>query len=1144
MLDGEELGRGAMGTVLRGHHRGSRLPVAIKVLTGDRAREARFRASFEAEVRALAGLGHPAVLAVLDHGVIDARQAGVSEGVLAAGSPYLVMELASGGALREHSRVLPPSWEPIRATLRAVLQGLAHAHSRGIVHRDLKPANILLSGPADPRQGPKLADFGLAHIADETEASTNTMAAAGTPSYMAPEQFKGHFRDFGPWTDLYALGCLAFELVCGLRPFDGDNSWQVGWAHLSGRRAAYAPRCACPVGLEPWLDALIELRPQDRFQRAADALWALDGLQAVNPRSDGVRPAAPNASPTAGSWAEPAEAETVPTLQIDQGPAPEWLGLPEESDDSPRFHEAPAHPSFEDLPPPSLPSRALRGVGLGLLGLRRLPFVGREPLRRRLWSTLRDVRRTGQPQALLLTGGPGVGKSRLADWLGERAHEAGAATVLSARHGRHGGPSIGLPRMLARHLQVVGLADEAMAERVGGSLRQLGLDDPVLARSLQAFLAPDMTSTVSGPAPAGATPEEVFAALRQLLRAEAARRPVVLLLDDIGWGLETLEFARYLLDSDPGRVGPVLVVATARTGQETSGPVARRALSGWQGGGVEAIEVPPMSEEEGAELTDSILGLAPNLARQVQRRSGGSPLFALELVSAWVAQGLVELSDEGLEASTHDLPVPDGVHGLWQARVAAAVSGVDAQHALQCAAVLGREVERREWEGVCRRQGLEPGRPLLVGALGAHLLVERERRWHFAHPLLRESLERAAQEAGRLASIHRSCAALLESEPGRGRGVARRRAMHLLLAGEPAQALDPLQAAAREALGQADFAAAEETVELWATALDALQEAPEGRAQVRFDVLRSWLLVSRDRAEEAASLALAAAERARVGGWLPERAESLRHAGSAALKLGSVPLWEERVRAALAVAEEAGVGIEVGRNLRSLGLAAMSSGALGSAREHFDRARFVFERLGDERGRGDCLLALAQLGRAQGNPGAVRDARSALEVFEHLGCRYASASARNTLGELLRAAGRVDEAETMYRRAAAELDSLGSSDVLAPRLNLASLRAARGDVEGATATFEGIVREAKRRGRPAMEAFGHALLLPLIAAEAAPDALGAHLDRLGELLGTLGLRDPELAGALAATSTILRGRGLSELADRSEGLAGDQQPQR
>lgn len=210
MLDDQQLGRGAMGTVVRGHHRGSQLPVAIKVLTGDRARESRFRASFEAEVRALAGLGHPAILAVLDLGVIDTAQASGTEGVLIAGSPYLVMELASGGSLRDQTRGAELNWEQIRFTLRAVLQGLAHAHSRGIVHRDLKPGNILLSGPLDPRQGPKIADFGLAHIADETEASSNTMAAAGTPAYMAPEQFKGHFRDFGPWTDLYALGCLAF----------------------------------------------------------------------------------------------------------------------------------------------------------------------------------------------------------------------------------------------------------------------------------------------------------------------------------------------------------------------------------------------------------------------------------------------------------------------------------------------------------------------------------------------------------------------------------------------------------------------------------------------------------------------------------------------------------------------------------------------------------------------------------------------------------------------------------------------------------------------------------------------------------------------------------------------------------------------
>ena len=242
-LAGDELGRGAMGTVLAARHARSGLPVAIKVLTDGKAREPSFVAAFGAEVRAMAGLAHPAVLAVLDYGQLGPQHEADTGGELLAGSPYLVMELASAGTLkdqlRERTGGLP--WAEVLPLLRSMLGGLAHAHARGVVHRDLKPANVLLAGPADPRPGLKISDFGLVHAVEDAERTGNTIHAAGTPPFMAPEQFEGHFRDFGPWTDLYALGVIAFELLCGRRPFVGAGMFQIGWAHLSGARARFEP---------------------------------------------------------------------------------------------------------------------------------------------------------------------------------------------------------------------------------------------------------------------------------------------------------------------------------------------------------------------------------------------------------------------------------------------------------------------------------------------------------------------------------------------------------------------------------------------------------------------------------------------------------------------------------------------------------------------------------------------------------------------------------------------------------------------------------------------------------------------------------------------------------------------------------------
>ncbi|MCP4920077.1 MAG: protein kinase [Proteobacteria bacterium] len=152
------------------------VPVAVKVMTTEKARGARFRAMFDNEVRAMASLEHPCIAHVHDYGQIDWQASKDSEGRLVEGSSWLAMELAGAGTLAHLVR--PQPWSRIRAILRALLDALAHAHARGVVHRDLKPANILICGPKDLRPGLKLADFGLAH---PVEAATGSRRISAPP---------------------------------------------------------------------------------------------------------------------------------------------------------------------------------------------------------------------------------------------------------------------------------------------------------------------------------------------------------------------------------------------------------------------------------------------------------------------------------------------------------------------------------------------------------------------------------------------------------------------------------------------------------------------------------------------------------------------------------------------------------------------------------------------------------------------------------------------------------------------------------------------------------------------------------------------------------------------------------------------------
>ena len=205
--------------IVYGARDGSDREVAIKVLDARHTKPPDAIARFKRECEVTARLRHPNIVSVLDFGVDDGRW-------------YLVMELLEGvtlaRAIRERKSFDPPDMITI---LDGVLAAVVAAHEHGLVHRDLKSSNIFLAQESD-RTVVKLLDFGIVHGEGEGFSTqlTRTGFAVGTPQYMAPEQYRCERVDGR--TDLYALGCVAFEMLCGRTPFEGKRPNEIGAAIL------------------------------------------------------------------------------------------------------------------------------------------------------------------------------------------------------------------------------------------------------------------------------------------------------------------------------------------------------------------------------------------------------------------------------------------------------------------------------------------------------------------------------------------------------------------------------------------------------------------------------------------------------------------------------------------------------------------------------------------------------------------------------------------------------------------------------------------------------------------------------------------------------------------------------------------------
>jgi serine/threonine protein kinase len=276
----EVLGQGSMGLVLKAFDPALKRWVAIKVLSPDLAGDRVARQRFAREAQAAAALRHPHVVTI--HAVREVE-----------GLPFLVMEYVTGGSLQDYlDHHGPPDWRVIAQLGADIASGLAAAHAHGLVHRDIKPSNILLqtdstAETAETRRGaaeapslrlsapsavrsfvPKIADFGLVRVADESRL-TQTGIITGTPMYMSPEQ--ALCAPVDERADLFSLGSVLYALCTGLDPFPAGSPMAV---LRQVCEATPRPIRELNPAIPAWLAALVERlqakHPADRFASAAE----------------------------------------------------------------------------------------------------------------------------------------------------------------------------------------------------------------------------------------------------------------------------------------------------------------------------------------------------------------------------------------------------------------------------------------------------------------------------------------------------------------------------------------------------------------------------------------------------------------------------------------------------------------------------------------------------------------------------------------------------------------------------------------------------------------------------------------------------------------------------------------------------------